>query len=334
MASVDASLRRERALMLVGAVVITAWGALGFYQGLRSGFSGGLYDPDYRVPGVRPGGLADRSGFEAGDRVISVEGQPVEELGMESRWPRSLAPRIGESRRFVVERDGERVPVDVVFPAPFPAAVNARIRAALMGLAFLIPGLWAFLTLLSRHARTLARIGMVAAVSAALGLGPHLGSWNGVQGHLATAASVLMFILLLRFFVAFPRAKAIGRSRVAAWLVYGAWACLLVFLLVEVIVHPRLYYSTGSVASLLIQAYVLLTLAAILHTIVKGPRAEWRQSGMTWILGGILVAVGGTAASVAFPASLPGGTFPLLVAAMPLSMALAVRKQEKLVFAG
>jgi hypothetical protein len=61
----------------------------------------------------------------------------------------------------------------------------------------------------------------------------------------------------------------VSRSSAAAWLVYGAWACLLVFLLVEVIVHPALYYSTGSVTSLLALVYVLLTLAAIAHTVVE-----------------------------------------------------------------
>jgi len=96
------TLQRRWAWMLAGAVVVVAWGSVGLYQGLHSGFSGGLYDPEYRVPGVRPGGLADRSGFQPGDRVISVQGRPVEELGMESRWPRSLVPRSGESRRFIV----------------------------------------------------------------------------------------------------------------------------------------------------------------------------------------------------------------------------------------
>jgi hypothetical protein len=329
-ADLGANLSRQRALVLVAALAVTAWGAAGLYEGLNSGFSGGLYDPEYRVPGVYPGGLADRSGFKSGDRVISVEGLPVETLGMESRWPRSLVPRISESRRFVVQRDGEQVPIDVVFPAPFAAAVANRVRAALVGLAFMGAGLWALLTVHTRHALTLAHIGLAAGVSAALGLGPHLGWWNGVQGHLATAANVLMFILLLRFFVTFPVPKAVSRSSTAAWLVYGAWACLLAFLLVEVVVHPALYYSTGSVTSLLILVYVLLILAAITHTVVTGPRAEVRASGMPWILGGLLAAIVWTASRFASAVNLPAWTDAAATAAIPLSMALAVRKHATL----
>jgi hypothetical protein len=321
---------RQRALLLAGALVITAWGSVGLYLGLNSGFSGGLYDPEYRVPAVRRGGLADKSGFKAGDRVISVEGRPVEELGMESRWPRSLVPRIGESRRFVVERNGERIPIDVAFPAPFAGAVNNRIKAALAGLAFLGFGLWAFLTVQTRPARTLAHIGLAAGAGAALGLGPHLGSWNGVQSHISTAAGVLMFILLLRFFVTFPTPKPVSESRTAAWLVYGAWGCLVAFLAAELIVHPTLYYTTGSVVSPLQLACGILIFAAITHTVVRTPRAELRASGMYLILAGLLTSIAVTVTSIASELNLPGWTDALVIAAIPLTMTLAVRRQARL----
>jgi hypothetical protein len=320
-------IRCRRALMLTSAVVVTVWGSVGLYQGLNTGFSGGLYDPEYRIPAVRRGGLADKSGFKPGDRVISVQGRPVEELGMESRWPRSLIPRIGESRRFVVDRNGERIPVDVVFPAPFAAAVNNRISTSLVGLAFLGCGLWAFLTVQNCHARTLAHIGLAAGVAASLGLGPPLGSlWNGVQGHISTAANALMFILMLRFFVTFPTSKAVSQSRTAARLVYGTWGCLLVFLLTELVTHPVFYYTTGTVAGPLTLAYGILILAAIAHTLLKGRRAEMRECGMYWILGGFMVAIAGTASASVLPLNLPGWTYATFTAAIPLSMALAVRR--------
>ena len=319
----------QRALMLTSVVVLTVWGSVGLYRGLNTGFSGGLYDPEYRIPGVRSGGLADNSGFKPGDRVISIQGRPVEELGMESRWPRYLVPRIGESRRFVVDRNGERIPVDVVFPAPFAAAVNNRVSALLVGLAFLGCGLGAFLTVQNCHACALAHIGLAAGVAASLGLGPQLGSWNGVQGHISTAANALMFILMLRFFVTFPTPKAVSQSRTAAWLVYGSWGCLLVFLRTELITHPVLYYATGSVAGPLTLAYATLILAAITHTLLKGSRTEKRESGMNWILGGFLVAIVGTAVASLLPLNLPGWTDAIVIVAIPLSMALAVRRHAR-----
>ncbi len=78
--------------------------------------------------------------------------------------------------------------------------------------------------------------------------------------------------------------------------------------------------------SLVIVAYVVLRLAAIAHTVVKGSRAELRASGMTWILGGFLVAIVGTAARSTFAMNPPAWTGAMAIAAIPISMALAVRQ--------
>jgi len=323
------TVKSRRVVFLAIAVIITAWGTVGFYQGLHRGYSGGLYDPQYVVPGVMPGGLAEKSGFQAGDRVISVEGRSVEDLGMESRWPRSLAPMIGQTRRFVVERKGERIPIDVVYGPPSRAAVNTRIGAALFGLSFLWLGLWALFTTRTPPALTLAHIGLAAGAAASLGLGPNLGSWNGVMGHISTAFTVLMYILLLRFFVTFPRAKRVSESRLAAWAIYGAWGCLLAFLTLELIVHPVLYYTTGSVAYPLMLVYGVLILAAIAHTVVKTPHAELRESGINLILAGLLASILAIVSALSFGSNVPGWIYALATVLIPLAMVLAVRKQYR-----
>ncbi|MDX2154498.1 MAG: hypothetical protein SFV54_27400 [Bryobacteraceae bacterium] len=46
--------------------------------------------------------------------------------------------------------------------------------------------------------------------------------------------------MLLRFFVTFPRPKRVGESRLSVWAIFGAWGCLLAYLVAEVIVHPVL----------------------------------------------------------------------------------------------
>lgn len=323
-------LKRRRLQLLAAAIGLIGWAGFGAYGRPAGGFTGGLYDPEYRVPGVIPGGWADRSGFEAGDRVISVEGRPVEELGMESRWPLALAPRVGQKHRFVVERKGERVTLDVVYEPPFRAAVNARIAATLAGLGFLCLGLWAFFTEGTSPALTMAHIGLAAGVAMLLGRGPSLGVWNGVKDHVSAAATVLLWILLLRFFVMFPRPKRVGENRLVAGLIYGAWGCFLVFLVAELIVHPVLYYTTGSVAGVLMLVYGLLIFVAIAHTVLKSTRVELRESGMNLILGGFLVAIGGIVAAFIPGLNLPGWTSALSILAIPLTMALAVRRQARL----
>ena len=72
----------------------------------------------------------------------------------------------------------------------------------------------------------------------------------------------------------------------------------------------------------------VLILAAILHTLVKTPRGELRRSGMYLILGGLVVAAVAMAASFA-GLRLPGWIRALAIGVIPLTMALAVRKQAR-----
>lgn len=325
-----ASIAQCRALILtLISVFLVIWGALGLFQGLQRGFTGGLYDIHYIVPGVVPGGAADRAGFRAGDRVVSVDGTPVEKLGMESRWPRSFSSRIGETRVFLVERNGQRVPISYTYTAPPRGAVNNRIAAAITGLGFLCIGLWTIVMVKTPPATVLGYMGLTAGVAMSLGLGPSLGRWNGVTGHISTAATVLVFILLLRFFELFPKPKRISEMRSTKIGILVPWLGLLVFLFVELIVHPALYYSTGSVAFPLMLVYAILAFAALVHTVAKSTRASLADSGMALILVGLLIALAGIVAQYTWLLKLPSWaySFPLIV--LPLSMAIAARRQAR-----
>ena len=45
--------------------------------------------------------------------------------------------------------------------------------------------------------------------------GPNLGSWNGVRDHLQVAGMVLWTLMILRFFLFFPKPKRFGTGPVA-----------------------------------------------------------------------------------------------------------------------
>ncbi|HSG81714.1 MAG TPA: PDZ domain-containing protein, partial [Gemmatimonadota bacterium] len=151
MANVD----RAGMLALAAAAALIVWGIVGFFDRMGQGWGGYTYSPDYVVNYVQPDGPGEEAGMEMGDRVISVEGMPVEELPLYSRWPRSLAPKVGESRRLTVERDGEMLALDVVYGDNASRTMSLRLGAALVGLCFMAFGLWAFLTVSTPPARIL-----------------------------------------------------------------------------------------------------------------------------------------------------------------------------------
>jgi hypothetical protein len=81
------------------------------------------------------------------------------------------------------------------------------------------------------------------------------------------------------------------------------------------------------VAAPLTLAYVVLVFAAVTHTVVTSRRAELRESGMIWILGGLVVVLARPAVAFAFPLEPPAWSDALWILALPLSMTLAVSRQ-------
>jgi hypothetical protein len=319
---------RHRLWFLLAACALTAWSAVGTF-GNDSGYTNALYWPDYTIPWVEPGGVLDEAGFQPGDSVVSVEGIPVEELGMYSRWPRSLSRRPGESLEMVVERDGERVRGLVVYRER-PAGVRAMwLGASFVAMAFLWIGVGTLFTTPTAPAARLAVIGLVVGLSAP---GPDVGTWKGVRDHVQLLAEILFLVVLVRFFLLFPRPPAWARRPLARALLWGPWVVLLGCLAVELAFHPRFYHSFGGFFGLLLLAYALALVTAVAVRALRTPREERRESGMSIIALGFAVVLLPNAVALAawmVPGlSIPGAAYaPLLIALIPLAMALGILRQ-------
>jgi len=327
---------RRGVWMLAVAVFLVAWGIAGVVDRRQLGRGDFTYMPDHVVSFVGPGGAADTAGMKVGDRVISVAGIPAEDLPLYSRWPRSLTPGVGESLSMVVEREGEALPLEVVYGPTPPDNLKLQLGAAFVGLAFMGFGLWPLLTVGTSHALALAASGLVLGVAFFGGGGPYLGTWDGVASHLLPAGLMLWSILMLRFFLAFPRPKRLSRSRVVTAVIYGPWVIFLGCLVLELIMHPALYHTFGWLGSLLVFIYCILAVAALVHTLVTLSRVERRETGMNLIVAGILVAALAVLVPVLGPPLIPAlqvpgiGYLALLIAVLPLTLALAVRKESRL----
>jgi len=320
---------RLRYWLLLAAVGLTAWSAFGTFGNDR-GYTDALYWPDYTIPYVEPGGVLDEAGFQPGDSVVSVEGIPVEELGMYSRWPRSLARRPGESIEMVVERDGTDVSGRVVYRER-PAGVRAMwLGTSFVVMAFVWIGIITLFTVPSVYAVQLAVIGLVLGVSAP---GPDLGTWNGVRDHIQLLAELLWLILLVRFFLVFPRPKPWARRPLARLLLWGPWFVLLCCLLVELAFHPRYYHSFGGFFGILLLGYLLALLGIVADRALRTGPEERRASGLNVIVAGFAVVLVPNLLALAgwiVPGStIPGASYaPLLIALIPLAMALGISRHS------
>jgi hypothetical protein len=319
----------ERRFELLGiAALLTLWGSFGLL-GDDAGYTDALYEPDYTIRHAPEGSVLADAGFLPGDTVVAVEGTPVEELGMYSRWPRSLSRRPGESLQMTVRRAGQLVEGSVVSLEPPPSVARGRWLMFLFCQAFLWLGMWLLFTTPTAHAGRMALIGIVAGFAAP---GPNLGSLNGLGDHMEVAAEVLLLILLLHFLLLFPRSKRPARS---PWigLIYLPWVTLVVGQMAELVTHPRMYHPLGGLIGLLLLGYLVAITLTLVHTAARTPKAEHATSGMGLVLVGWAVALLPNLVAFAGWVVPPGRDtpgqdwFPFLILAIPAGMALGVRSQ-------
>ena len=112
------------------------------------------------------------------------------------------------------------------------------------------------------------------------------------------------------------------------------WVLYIICLILELILHPTLYHAFGGIASIVNLLYCLLALAALIGGVIS-QRRRLGPSGLGLILIGLVVAIVPTVVGIVDWAfirafDLPGSNYyALMLAALPLFMALAVRRHAQ-----
>ena len=325
------SRQRLKAVVLAVAVILTASGVRSLLGNTR-GYTDALYEPDYTILQAPENGPLAVAGFLPGDSVVTVEGIPVGDLGMYSRWPRSLARAPGESLTMTVERDGELVSGEVVFQEQPSSIKKMQFGLLVVLLCFLWGGVWVLFAVPSVHSSRLAAVGMAAGMAIPI---TNVGSWAGMVDHVNVAAEVLWLLLVLRFLLFFPSPKKFAQAHVSTMLIYLPWVVLLACLVVELIYHPRYYHSFGGYLGLVMLFYVISAVTALVHSWVKTPKKDVGPSGLGWVLAGMGVGIGGILlwaidSLLLQGIDIPGTDWaPILFALVPIGMALGVRRASR-----
>ena len=327
---------RYKTTMLVAAGLFAVWGILGIFDVGNLPYAGYQTDGNNTVTQVREGSPAEQASMHVGDYIRSSGGIAVEDARALSRRPR---PNIGETRAFVVEREGQTASLDLTY-ARLPGLAKALTFASiLIGFCFLVFGLMPYLKAPNARTTLLAIFGL------ALGFsffgGPYLSAYalRTVVGIISTLLVMGGFAALLHFTLMFPKRKALLDQRhMRDWL-YRPAALIFLFLLYRGVFQPAatsaLNLITGILIGVLILGYFGLSLAAFVHSYVKATAQERRAQGLTYVLAGVLVGflpilfvvmVGLVAPQVVIPGA---NFFFLSIVMIPISLALAVMKSDK-----
>ena len=305
------------AVLAVALVTLAGLGSVP-YSGFTA--SGGTL-----ITQVRADSPAEAAGFEVGDKILVAAGIQTEDLKAVFRQPRA---EIGETRHYVVEREGADEPIDlsVAFTQLPPDLEGLTFGAALIGLAFLVAGVGAYLRFPNPTSRLLAFLG-VSGLFAFVGL-PYIpqATLRLAAATLPLMATLLMSALLLHFLLLFPRRRPFLDRAIAKPLIY--WPIPIVGLLVGVtlLFKPELLQLTVALISAVPVLQILFSIGILIHSYVKASSAVRSSTGLHALLigflGGLLpVVVAG------FVPSLPGATsYFLTTILIPISLAYAVFK--------
>ncbi|UCD75924.1 MAG: PDZ domain-containing protein [Phycisphaerales bacterium] len=320
---------RYRMLLLIAGTCVAIWGVVGLVQSTQSGWSGYAASWDAVVTHVEESSPAAVSGLEAGDRIVSVDGTPIESL-----WTRpSLRDvEVGGTRLLGVERGGERSSVEIVWVSPPRDAVRANILDGVLALAFVGFCLWPLASTQASGALVLAIFGVSFGVTNLKG--PYFGLPECVVEFARSNLSLFYTALLFHFLMIFPRPKGVFRRRVNVCVAYVPFLVFFIFGLARGFLYPTTppgYAVVGPVTDLL---YMCLALAALIHSCFSGTRSERRDSGIYLIPLGLAVAIVPfivlAVVQMAVPEFvLPGHEYlPLLGIAIPCTMGWAVVKSS------
>ena len=327
---------RYKTTLLVAAGLFAVWGILGIFDVGNLTSAGYLTDGNNTVTRITDESPAQQAGMQVGDYLRSIDGVAVEDAAARARRPR---PTIGETRTFVLEREGETASLDITY-----ARLSGTLRALtfagiLMGFFFIAFGLWPYLKAPNAPTMLLALFGLTLGVSFLVG--PYIASYalRTVIGIIITLLVVMGFATLLHFTLMFPKRKALLGKRYMRDLLYGPAALIFLFLLYRGLFQPpatsTLNVITGILVGLFIFGYFGLSLAAFVHSYVKATAQERKDQGLTYVLAGVLggflpilftVLIGLVAPGVVIPG---GNFFFLTIVLIPISLALAVLKSQK-----
>jgi len=316
---------------VLGTLVVL-WGVAGFVMAPRYGETGFFYGPDYIVRTVLEGSTAEASGMRRGDRVKSVDGVPVEDLPMQSRW---RTRPVGATAEVVVDREGRTLTSSVAFGSTPP---DRRIRSArelIVNTAFIAFGLWAYLSVGTPLAFLLVGIGLTRGLGSFPG--PHLGPrFEGIGASIQMLGILAFTFLLLRFFLEVPRRRKMLETGTAQRVLWGGFLLGCGVCVAELSLHPALYMISGYVLMVLILPVFLLLFVLVPWSWFTASPAERRRTGLNLILFGFLVGLGPVILSLivqrALGLTFPGSDLlPLVEVAIPLFLALGAIRHAAMV---
>lgn len=208
---------------------------------------------------------------------------------------RRLRPATGETRTFVIDRDGTQHDLELTYSEQPPRNRNLGRAAALMGFCFLLVPLWVYHHVPSRSTLILALFGLC--FGAAFLPGPYSESFflRALGGAVATSAVIMGFAFLVHYLMQFPKPGAFLTAAWAKSLIYVPAIMLALFFLFLAMAQPDatggLNRTVGLLASLFVVGFFGWAVVGMVLRFRRASADERARHGLTLMLIGTLLGL-------------------------------------------
>lgn len=315
------------------AILFLILGVFG-YMDIENSTYAGYNSSDFTVTKVEEGSPAAEAGMQVGDEIITIDDLDVRNMKAWSDVPRR---KVGETRTYMVKRNGEEVTYPMTFKAqPMKDSILNRIGWT-MGLIFLIMGVWAFSSR-KTWASFLFAMFCLGFAGSFMG-GPYIEN-NLLEDLVNTfrfSFLLLSFAFLVDFLLHFPKKSAFLSSPNASKKLYGPAVFLILFFTVITILQSNASSGLNTFIRIAMLAYVVIYFGwalLIMFRNYSSATSEEKSNGMSlmfWgtIIGLVPILITFIIGNLMPTVSLPGEDFLFLTMALiPICFALAIKKHQ------
>jgi hypothetical protein len=319
------------ALTVIAALFII-WGILGMMDAKNYTYTGYNTNDDWSVNNVEKGSPAETAGLQVGDIIKSTGGIAVTDSKALSARERST---VGETREFVVSRDGEEVTLQLTYTGMTDNDKTNNMVGFIIGLLFVIIGAYAnykFKTDLSSA---------FAVFSICFGFlflnGPYLGTGalSTFVNIISTAVVLFSFTALVIYMLRYPPESSFISSKNYKLIYVPMVIILAIVVILEITQMDNsvgLRMGMRLLFGIFIIAYFLIALITQIRKYMKATAEERNSKGLTLMLLGTIIGlvpilIYFTAGTISPGIELPGNDYVFYTfAAIPIFFMMALNK--------
>ncbi len=315
------------------AIIFLFMGVMG-YLDIKNYTYDGYSSNDFTVTKVEEGSPAAVAGMMVGDQITSIDNLDIRDT---KAWSDKARRTAGETRTFIVNRNGEEVTYPMTFVSQTAKDSILNRLGWTMGLIFLLLG---FLVFRSKKTWSSFLFAMfcIGFAGSFMG-GPHIANnmLDDIVDTMRFSFLLLSFAFLVDFLLHFPKKSSFVSSANASKKLYGPAIFLVLFFMVITILKTDASSGLNTFIQFAMLAFVVIYFGWALLIMFRNYRkasSEEKTNGMSlmfWgtIIGLVPILISFIVGNLMPTVSMPGEDYMFLTMALiPICFALAINKNE------